>query len=269
MEIIVDLITPFQNNGEIDQKAIEALLEKLLLENAGSVSVNGLAGEAFALSYEEKKEIIKVVSRYNEYIDIYSGLTESTIEDNLKFVMDTDIFDFKAYIIYFRQLGCLSPFELNQYIEELLKLTEKKLILFNDEFADIAFDKLSGRNLEAVIFQKYQNNFHELKRFSAENNVKAFLGNERQLYDCLENRFDGILSSSANFFYKEFWEIINYDDHERFLIYQEKLKRIHTKEIPVVIKSLINEFLFSVGGVRPPLTDLHFYEKECYFKRIL
>ena len=60
--IFTALLTPFQENGNINREALENLIDYNLKKGVKGFYVTGSTGEAFLLSYEERKEVMKIVS---------------------------------------------------------------------------------------------------------------------------------------------------------------------------------------------------------------
>ena len=58
------LLTPFDENGDICFSSLRVLVEKLLAQGVKGFYVDGSTGEAFLLTFEERKAIIKAVAEY-------------------------------------------------------------------------------------------------------------------------------------------------------------------------------------------------------------
>ena len=60
---IVALVTPFDKEGEIDQRALEALVHWHLEEGTDAIVCYGSTGEASTLSHEEQLHVLKTLVR--------------------------------------------------------------------------------------------------------------------------------------------------------------------------------------------------------------
>lgn len=60
-EIIPALLTPFGSNGRIDDRALRALVERLITSGIDGFYVCGSTGEAFLMSPEERKHVLETV----------------------------------------------------------------------------------------------------------------------------------------------------------------------------------------------------------------
>ena len=62
----VAMITPFQQDGTVDYKAIPAIVENIVTGHADYIVLMGTTAEVVCLSEEEKKQIIRVVQEVNQ-----------------------------------------------------------------------------------------------------------------------------------------------------------------------------------------------------------
>ena len=62
--LIVPVLTPFDNAGEIDQRAFIRHLEFLAQHGVRRIMVNGTTAEFYSLLPEERKTLLKVARRY-------------------------------------------------------------------------------------------------------------------------------------------------------------------------------------------------------------
>ena len=60
------LLTPFHQNGEINFESLKLLVERLLSQGVSGFYVDGSTGEAFLLSMEERKAVIRAAAEYNQ-----------------------------------------------------------------------------------------------------------------------------------------------------------------------------------------------------------
>ena len=83
--IATAMVTPFQENGDIDFEAVERLIEHLLANGTDSIVVCGTTGESPTLSTEEKLQLIRfTVEKVNKRVPVIAGTgsnnTKQTIE---------------------------------------------------------------------------------------------------------------------------------------------------------------------------------------------
>lgn len=61
--IYVPLVTPFDRQGEIDQRQLETLVEAMLERGVAGLVAGGTTGEYYALSDAERTQVLKIVQR--------------------------------------------------------------------------------------------------------------------------------------------------------------------------------------------------------------
>ena len=90
--VYVISITPFSEDGSIDFKSVESLVEFFLEKRVTGITILGMMGEANKLSANESREFVKhVLKRVNGRVPVIAGVTDAGIANlvNLsKFSMD-------------------------------------------------------------------------------------------------------------------------------------------------------------------------------------
>lgn len=82
----VAIPTPFNESGTIDWKGFEILIDHHALHKTSTLLVMGSAGEVTLLSQDERKEIVRCVSKYAKgKIPVFFGATFPTTEETIKF----------------------------------------------------------------------------------------------------------------------------------------------------------------------------------------
>lgn len=61
--IYAALVTPFKEDGSINEKALEALLEKNIREGVSGFYLSGSTGESYMMTNEQRKDLIREASR--------------------------------------------------------------------------------------------------------------------------------------------------------------------------------------------------------------
>ncbi|AEE92644.1 Dihydrodipicolinate synthase [Tepidanaerobacter acetatoxydans Re1] len=82
----VAIPTPFNESGTIDWKGFEILIDHQAAHGTSTLLVMGSAGEVTLLSEDERKEIVRRVSKYAKgKIPVFFGATFPTTEETIKF----------------------------------------------------------------------------------------------------------------------------------------------------------------------------------------
>ena len=129
--IITPVITPFNDDGEIDFKGFEILLN-FLKDKVDGIFVNATTGEFTSLSLDEKVEILKFVKNTVNYkVKLFSNITSTCFKDVEKLIEVSNDLNYDAIII-------IPPFFLipdtkgmKNYFLSILKITEIPLLIYN------------------------------------------------------------------------------------------------------------------------------------------
>ena len=99
-EIIVDLITPFNYEGNIDYEKLYELLDYQIDSRVDKIVLLGSVSEVESLTLDERLELLnKSISYVNNRIGIIVGINQRNIIDILQFDKLLDKLNFEGYII--------------------------------------------------------------------------------------------------------------------------------------------------------------------------
>ena len=71
----VPLVTPFDSSGDVDAKSIAHLVEVMLANNLSGIVAAGTTGEAYALTFEERRTVIStIVSQVKGRVPVLAGI---------------------------------------------------------------------------------------------------------------------------------------------------------------------------------------------------
>jgi hypothetical protein len=89
----VPLVTPFDSSGDVDAKSIAHLVEVMLANNLSGIVAAGTTGEAYALTFEERRTVIStIVSQVKGRVPVLAGIggmstgeaIKQTIQENFR-----------------------------------------------------------------------------------------------------------------------------------------------------------------------------------------
>ncbi|MFM7709558.1 MAG: 4-hydroxy-tetrahydrodipicolinate synthase [Ferruginibacter sp.] len=182
----VAMVTPFDQNGEIDWAGFEKLIQYLIDGGVDYLVVLGTTGETPVLSKTEKKALITFTyEQVNKRIPIVVGVggndTRQVIEDLHQLPLDqaTAILSAAPYYNKPSQEG------LFQHYKHLADASPKPLILYN-------VPGRTGRNMATTTTLRLA---HEVQNIIG---VKEASGDMQQCMDILRGRPDGFLVLSGD-----------------------------------------------------------------------
>ncbi len=83
--VVTAMVTPFDDNSEIDYAAVERLVEHLLSNGTTAIVVSGTTGESPVLDDEEKRELLKfVVARVKKRVPVIMGTGSNDTAKSIK-----------------------------------------------------------------------------------------------------------------------------------------------------------------------------------------
>ncbi|MDE5565682.1 MAG: dihydrodipicolinate synthase family protein, partial [Anaeroplasmataceae bacterium] len=112
---ITALITPFDENNEIDYNEFHKLLDYQIENKTDGVLLLGTTAEAESLSDEEKVNLVKdSISYINHKMKIIIGIISNQTEETIRLASLFESLDFDAYLV-------ITPYYIKTNVSGLLK----------------------------------------------------------------------------------------------------------------------------------------------------
>ena len=267
-KLINNLITPFDENGEVCYKTLKLLLEEAKENKNDALILFSLCGEGTSLSVEEKINIYKFVVENTDLEIIYS-LNHLSYDLALKELDQIKDLNITTYVITCPYFIKPSQDGLFLYFKNLAKvLTGKKILIHNIPSrtgVNISFSTLkkllkSQKNIVGLIESSTDLNLISLlkKDFSS---FLVYFSEDKLIYDGLERGVDGIVSSISLGFGRIIKEVI--DDYqigfknELLVSYLRLVCEIFSEyNIPSNIKYYLSKKGFDSMNLRLPLVKV-------------
>ncbi len=267
----VALITPFDENDNVNYNKLEELIEFQIENCTDAIIICGTTGESSTLSNEEKEQVIKfTVEKVNKRIPVIAG----TGSNNTKSAIKTSKLA--------ENLGCdglliVTPY-YNKCTQEGLYLHYKKIaesvnipiILYNvpgrtgvniDVNTVIRLSKI--RNIVGI--KEASSNISQIAKIisNVDNDFVVYSGNDDQILPILSLGGMGVISVLANIYPKQ-----THDMCEQFFKgeilksrqlqykYLNVINNLFIEVNPIPIKEAMNIQGFNVGNPRLPLCNM-------------
>lgn len=264
--IITALITPYLKNGRVDFKKFKELLKMQEDNGVHGIVLFGSTGEGMLLSKREKMKMASIAKKkcnLKVILNIGSNNTKKTL---------SEIKLFSKYGPYAFLL--ITPYYLNPSEEGIFKHYETcsnhskvPIIIYNVPSRtniDISIELIERlMKLKNIIgIKEASKNLYKLKILKDKiiENFLFLLGND-EMFVRKEISSDGIISVLSNIIPKAFVE----NDYERI---EKYLALTKLGGNPEVIKEIMNQLKFDVGGVRLPLVGLSEEKRKMISLRI-
>ena len=274
----VAVVTPFDENNNIDEKAIYTISDYLLENKISYVVVQGTTGESSTLDKKEKIRVNKIfVKAFRNKIPLVLGLSSNNTLELCSQIKNTDLDGFEAIMSVCPYYNKPSQDWIYQHFIKISKVSPKPILLYN-------VPSRTGVNIsnETIInIFNDTNNIIGIKEASGDvNRIKelkstlkeTFLiisGDDFTMIDSIRNGACGIISVAANLypslmvntynqllFEKQNKNEIDNNLNDKNFILKNFIKLIFQESNPSGIKYAMSLLNLCTNKVRLPLTEV-------------
>lgn len=267
----IALVTPFDQNKNIDFTSLGKLINHVIQGNAEYLVIFGTTGEPATLKKEEKKSIIQYIKNINNNtLPLVLGIGGNDTTEIIKQIQQIDLTDFDAILSVSPYYNCPTQEGIYQHFKSLAENTTTNIIIYN-------VPKRTGSNIlpETTLRLAYEfKNIIGIKEASGDilqaykiiqkkpKNFMVISGDDALALPMILGGGNGVISVIAQGIPKEFSEMIRLAYQNKvikaFNLYYQMLEIIHLifKEgNPSGIKSLLKTIGISEIDVRLPLVN--------------
>ena len=280
--IFTALLTPFDANNKINEKALEKLIKYNINMGVNGFYVCGSTGEAFLLSKDERKQVMEIVK---------SCAPESTLIAHIGSVNEAEAqgLALHARNLSYDAISSVAPFyykfsfeEIKNYYFRLAENSGMPMLVYH-------FPSFSGVNMgiseistflndDKFIGIKYtSNDFFTLEQCKSGFANKFFYNGFDEMFLCgLSMGADGGIGSTYNFMADKFVKIQSLFE-KGYIAEEQKIQKEANKIIMVLCKigvmqaekEVLNQLGFDFGVCRHPFGELTAKQKELISKEII
>lgn len=264
------LITPFYENGEIDFKAFEKLLEMQLDAKVAGVVVLGTTGENPTLSIDEKQQLVDMcIEKCKNKLSVIVGCGTNNTKATLEEVAMWNKYDIDQLLL---NLPCYSKpnlLGLLKHTELVCNLSNHPITVYN--IPNRTGLALTDETLKTICLNPKINSIKEAsgnlntfyKMTKTKQNFTVFSGNDQLFLQTLKLGGNGIISVASNLFPRSIENIYklyiggNTQTAEKiFAQMQPFLNSLFIETNPVPIKYYMSKIGLCTPTVRLPLGPL-------------
>jgi 4-hydroxy-tetrahydrodipicolinate synthase len=242
----VAMVTPFNQDNEIDFDATKRLIEYLIQGGVNYLVVLGTTGESVTLSDKEKKTLVKFVTKQNnKRVPIVVGVGGNDTKHVIESIDNYDYDDIDAILSVTPYYNKPSQKGLELHFKEIASKSPVPVILYNvpgrtgvNMTAETTLKLAQVPNIIAV--KEASGNLNQIS-YILRDRPEGFLaisGDDGLTLAQLAMGMDGVISVLGNAFPKPFSEMINLCFKGNF----EEARKIHYKLIE------ITDALFAEGS---------------------
>lgn len=269
------LLTPFNEKNEINEKALEKLIEYNIQKGVTGFYVGGSTAEAFLLSDEERLQVYKLVK------EIVGKRCTLIAHIGCISTRQTIMFGEYAQSLGYDAISAVAPFyykftfdEIKQHYFDVVDRVDLPMLIYN-------FPAFSGVNLTTENLKEFlnderfigvkhtSNDYFALEQFKTAFPHKIFYnGFDEMFLAGLSMGADGGVGSTYNFMAEKFikmQQLFNEEKHSEAFEVQQTANKIIAALIKVGVfqgeKAVLNMLGFDFGDVRAPFKGI---SKENY-----
>ena len=275
--IIPPVITPMNNDPEqtVNHQALREQVERLLAGGVHGIFPMGTNGEAYALSFQEKEEILAtVIDQVKGRVPVYAGTGCITTAETIRLSKRAEELGADALSIITPSFALASQKELYDHYVEVAKHVNIPIVLYNipprtgNKLLPETVAQLA-RDVDVIMGAKDSSgDIENLKAYIRETrdigkNFAVLAGNDGSILTCLKEGGAGGIAGRANLYPKALASI--YDcfmagDVDKAQEYQDAvatLQRVFKFGNPnTIIKKAVNLLGYPVGDCRKPFNYL-------------
>jgi 4-hydroxy-tetrahydrodipicolinate synthase len=254
----VAIVTPFLDNGDIDQQGLEKLIEHLINGNVDYLVVLGTTGENATLDKAEKQQVFSLVNQFNKNrVKLVAGIGGNNTRSILHDFSNFDLTGYSAILSVSPYYNKPTQEGIYQHYKALSDLSPLPIIMYN-------VPGRTGMNVSAETTLRIA---RDCKNIIA---TKEASGNMEQIMQIIKDKPEGfevisgddgitlplmacgaigVISVVANAYPKEFSQMVSLCAAYKF----QEARPIHEKMLPI-IQSMFAEG--SPSGVKYYLNKL-------------
>lgn len=269
--MIPAMVTPFDENRELDLKQARALARRLVDGGSDALVINGTTGESPTVFYPQKIKLFEaVVSEVGGEVPIIANVGDNCTADTVDFAQDVQKLGVDGFLLVVPYYNKPPQEGLYQHFKTIAESVDLPCLLYN----------IPGRCVVNMTAETTLRLAHDVENIvgikeasgdldqvaaivkDAPAGFDVYSGDDSLTYDIMKLGGVGVISTAGNVAPDRMKEIAtlcaqgNFEEakkaHDAFLPFMDEL---FITANPIMVKEALNLIGFPVGGVRLPLVD--------------
>jgi 4-hydroxy-tetrahydrodipicolinate synthase len=276
-QILTAMVTPFDQNGEVDFNTTRALVNYLIANGTDGLVIAGTTGESPTLTTEEKVALFKfVVEVVDGRIPVIAGTGSNNTKASISLTRLAEEAGVDGIMLVVPYYNKPSQEGLYQHFKAIAESTRLPVMLYN-----IPGRSVVNMSVETIVRLSKIENIVSIKEASGNldamsdiisqtpNDFTLYSGDDGLTLPVLAIGGTGIISVASHIIGNEMQEMINNfkngnlqdaaSAHRRLL---PIMKALFSAPNPTPVKAALNMTGINVGGVRLPLVPINDAEKK-------
>ena len=262
MKMLTAMITPFNNDLEVDYKEISKLVNYLIDHKTDGIVVLGTTGENPTLTEVEKIKIVKqVIKTNNKRVPIIVNVGTNNTKETILFAKKIIKLDIDGLMVVTPYYNKPTQEGLYAHYKEINDNVDKPIMIYNVPSrtgVNITSDtiiKLS--KLENIKMLKYAyDSKEEVKKIVDNTNIEVYSGDDGNVLNFMEVGGLGVVSVLSHVIGKEFYNIIESNDKDSLNQYDALIKLLFKESNPMPVKYMMSKLGFNSMNLRLPLVEI-------------
>lgn len=269
--MIPAMVTPFDENRELDLDKAQALANRLVDGGSDSLIINGTTGESPTVFYPQKIELFRaIVSAVGDRVPVLANVGDNCTADTVDFAREVESLGVDGIMLVVPYYNKPPQEGLYRHFRTIAEAVDLPVILYNipgrcvvnmeaDTTLRLAHDV---ENIVAV--KEASGNMEQIKRVIEESPdaFQVYSGDDEATFEIMKMGGAGVISTIGNVAPARMKEIVeltaagNYDGAQAaHNALQPLMKELFITSNPILVKEALKLVGFPVGGVRLPLVD--------------
>ena len=269
--MIPAMVTPFDENLELDLKQARALARRLVEGESDALVINGTTGESPTVFYPQKMKLFEaVVAEVGGEVPIIANVGDNCTADTVDFAQDVQKLGVDAFMLVVPYYNKPPQEGLYQHFKTIAESVDLPCILYNipgrcviNMTAETTL-RLANDVENIVAIKEASGNLEQVAAIikDAPDGFDVYSGDDSLTYEMMKLGAAGVISTAGNVSPARMKEITtlcaagNFEEakkaHDAFLPLMDEL---FVTANPIMVKEALNLAGFPVGGVRLPLVN--------------
>lgn len=269
--MIPAMVTPFDENLDLDLKQARALARRLVENGADALIINGTTGESPTVFYPQKMKLFEaVVSEIDGEVPVIANVGDNCTADTVDFARDVQKLGVDGFMLVVPYYNKPPQEGLYQHFKTIAGSIDLPCILYNipgrcviNMTAETTL-RLANEVDNIVAIKEASGNLEQVAAIlaGAPEGFEVYSGDDALTYDIMKLGGAGVISTIGNVAPDRMKEIVDLcaaGDFEAAAKANESLlplmNELFITSNPIMVKEALNLLGFPVGGVRLPLVN--------------
>lgn len=130
--ILVPIVTPFDANNQLNEAALERLVECFIEAEVGGIVACGTTGEYYALSAQERRRVLEIVARTGRgRTTLIAGVNSMSPAEAISRIREAEELGYEALMLSPTPYSLPGQNEVVAYFKEVAAATELPIVMYN------------------------------------------------------------------------------------------------------------------------------------------